>query len=88
MTARALLLQRLAELDDEDVQALLVVADRLHAKPLAPKVQTANGAPAAGVRRHPERFGALVGSARFAGDIESPAEHAAAWTGDRENLRA
>ena len=81
MTARALLLQHLADLADEDVQALLVVAERLRAKHLAPKkLETATGATAAGVRRHPERFGALAGSVRFEGDVESPAEDAAAWT--------
>jgi len=62
----------------------LVRRDSESEEHLAPDIEAANGAAAAGVRRHPERFGALAGSVLFEGDIESPTENAAAWTGDRE----
>jgi hypothetical protein len=89
MTARAQLLRHLTELSDEDVQALLGVAERLRAKHLPPQA-SATSAPSAAVppeaTHHPERFGALVGSVRFADDVESPVIDAAAWTADEGNL--
>lgn len=92
MTARAQLLRHLADLPEEDVQALLTVAERLRAKHLPPAVPAVATAPAAGpppvpgAPRHPERFGSLLGSARASGDVEAPAEDAGRWTFDAKNL--
>jgi hypothetical protein len=92
MTARAQLLRHLADLPEEDVQALLVVAERLRAKHLAPAVPVAGAvasvgaAPSPGTAQHPERFGSLSGSARFSGDVESPVVDADMWTFDAKNL--
>ncbi|WP_437647670.1 hypothetical protein [Sorangium sp. So ce362] len=90
MTARQTLVQQLADLSDEDVQALLPIVERLRAKRIIPANaptmnETASLAPSP--RRHPERFGPLTGSVRFVGGIEAPVESADGWTFDAENLK-
>lgn len=90
MTARQLLVQQLADLSDEDVQALLPIVERLRAKRIAAAStpSTKDVAPLApSPRRHPERFGPLIGSVRLAGDIDAPVEGADQWTFDEENLK-
>lgn len=85
MTARAQLLQHIAQLSEEDIQALLPIAERLRAKHLPPAGPEA-AAPAAQGLRHPERFGALAGSVRHSGDVESPVIDPDLWTADAKNL--
>jgi hypothetical protein len=72
MTARALLLRHLADLSEEDVQALLGVAERLRAKHLTSPRTTPSAAAPPAATQHPERFGALIGSVQLHGDVESP----------------
>lgn len=83
MTVREILLERIRELPEEDIAALLGVAERLRGraasspatsqKPPAPSTPRPNTAP-------------LAGSILFMGDIESPVIEAAAWTHDEENV--
>jgi hypothetical protein len=90
VTARQHLVQQLADLSDEDVDALLPIVERLRAKRIAAANATTMPAATTTIpshRRHPERFGQLAGSARFVDDIESPAENADAWTCDEENFK-
>ncbi|XXY44794.1 hypothetical protein WME91_32805 [Sorangium sp. So ce269] len=90
MTARQLLVEQLADLSDEDVHALLPIVERLRAKHIAPaNAPTTEGATslAPSLRRHPERFGRLAGSARFVDEVESPVASADEWTCDEENLK-
>lgn len=92
MNARAQLLRRLADLPEEDVEALLGVAERLRGKHLSlspaltRRAAGTGGDSSASAAQHPERFGALRGSARVCGDVEAPAEDAAQWTFDAKNL--
>ncbi|MGK4007815.1 hypothetical protein WMF31_34685 [Sorangium sp. So ce1036] len=91
MTARQILAQHLADLSDEDVQALLPLVERLRAKRIAPANALPTGeiaSPAPSTRRHPERFGPLAGSVRLVGEIQVPVENADRWTYDEENLKA
>lgn len=90
MTARQILVQQLADLSDEDVQALLPIVERLRAKHIATaaaRTMTEITSLGPSSRRHPERFGPLVGSVRFIGDVEAPVENAEKWTFDEENLK-
>ncbi len=91
MTARQRVLFHLAELADEDVDALLPIVERLRAKRLVPTYTNSGVLPpqvsAPIVRLHPERFGALAGSVRTMGDVESPIEPADLWGSDGENLK-
>ena len=86
MTARTLLLQHLADLTEEDMETLVQVAERLRAKHLALRAPVSGETAPGGAKRHPERFGALAGSVRYEGDVESPVEDASMWTGDLESL--
>lgn len=87
MTTRAQLLRQLADLPDEDIQALLAIATRLRAKHLTPTPPEPPAALPVG-RLHPERFGSLAGSVRFSEDVESPAADPDLWTCDAKNLGA
>lgn len=90
VTARQTLVQQLADLSDEDVQALLPIVERLRAKRIVPaNARTMNETTslAPSPRRHPERFGPLTGTVRFVGEIEAPVENADGWTFDAENLK-
>ena len=90
MTARQILLQQIADLSEDDAHALLPIVERLRAKRVAPgSPQAATGASSEAPphRRHPERFGPLVGSLRRMGDVEHPVENDEAWTCDDENLK-
>ena len=86
MTARALLLRHLADLPEEDVQALLTVAERLRAKHLTPQASRDGTAAVPAAAKHPERFGSLIGSVRLEGDVESPVMDNGAWTIDEKNF--
>jgi hypothetical protein len=74
------------------VTALLGVVERLRGKHLSPspavtgRAAATGGGPSASAARHPERFGALRGSARVRGDVEAPVEDAEQWTFDAKNL--
>lgn len=91
MSARQRVLQELADLSDEDVDALLPIVERLRAKHLAP-VPPPRANPAASAtsatQPHPERFGSMAGTARVVGDIEEPIERVEAWTYDEQNLKS
>lgn len=91
MTARQRVLQKLADLSDDDVDALLPIVERLRAKHLAP-VQHPNikqTSSSTEVKQlHPERFGSMAGTARIVGSIEESAESAQAWTYDEDNLKS
>lgn len=92
MITRAKLLLHLAHLSEEDVQALLVVAERLRAKhtaaavPVSGPAATPSAMPSAGAVRHLERFGSLSGSVRVSGDVRSSPVDAGVWTYDAKNL--
>jgi hypothetical protein len=78
MSLRAKLIRQLAELDEEDVRALLGLVERLRAKQ-APTPSSEPGPPD-GAKLHPERFGTLPGSVQFLGDVESPVADPELWT--------
>jgi hypothetical protein len=87
MSARALLLRHLSDLSEEDIHALLGVAERLRAKHLSPQVSAPRTAAPPGATRHPERFGGLIGSVLSSGDVQSPVADATEWTLDEGNLK-
>jgi hypothetical protein len=84
MSLRAQLIREIAELAEDDVRALLALVGRLRARqePASPVAPPAPG----GTMLHPERFGALPGSVRFLGDVESPVAEPGLWTFDGENV--
>lgn len=86
MTARAQLLLHIAGLPDEDVRALLTVAERLRAKQPVPPVAAQAPPQPRQPLRHPHRFGGLAGSARILGDVESSVSDADPWTFDVANV--
>ena len=90
MTSRQLLLQQIAALSEDDVNALLPIVQRLRAKrvaPVTPQAATETPSELPTHRHHPERFGPLAGSVRFIGDVQHPVENGEAWTCDEENLK-
>lgn len=84
MSAKDLLLRRIADLGEEDARALLAVVDRLCTRAQSTAEPSPEG-PRTAVQ-HPERFGALRGSVRIVGDVEAPTVEPEQWTFDAENV--